>query len=171
MTVTLPLCIGERVDTVRAGNLQAFVKVQRIELPPYFGPAPQSAWRKPVVGPPERPFAELQIVKFLELQGWIAAWVHRPGKFLTTWEPRRFVELPVSARVLHARVQKATGVPAGCWDVFAWQHEKPLFVELKRTGSSDRIRTAQLLWRQAAIAQGVSESAFIIVEWSGGCVR
>jgi hypothetical protein len=171
VTVTLPFCIEQTVDAVRAGTLRAHVAIQRIALPLYFGPAPQNTWRKPVVGPPERPFAEFQVVEGLELQGWVAAWVYRPGKFLAAWEPRRFAELPDPARVLHARLEKATGVRAGGWDVFAWQRDKPLFVELKRTGSSDRIRASQLLWRQAAIAQGVSESAFIIVEWSGGCVR
>lgn len=171
MKITLPFCIEQTVETVRAGTLQAHVDIQRIALPHYFGPAPQSTWRKPVVGPPERPFAEFQVVEGLELRGWVAAWVYRPGKFLSAWEPRRFAELPDRALELHARLEKATRVGAGCWDVFAWQRNKPLFVELKRTGSSDRIRASQLLWRQAAIAQGISRSAFIIAEWSGGCVR
>ena len=66
----------------------------------YSGPAPKVRLRKPIVGPPERPYPELQIVGRLEAEGWHAAWVYRGRKFLRTWEPREESVPPEDVRVL-----------------------------------------------------------------------
>jgi hypothetical protein len=153
---------------VRAGGLEATVRLHRIDLPLYSGPQPESAWRKPVVGPPARPFAEFQVVDGLEADGWTAAWVNRPGKFLSGWEPREVAALPPEALELHDMIRDDGQNRAGCWDVFAWREGRCLFAELKRGRSSDRIRESQLLWRESALRLGVPSDAFAIVEWFGG---
>lgn len=153
---------------IRAGDYEAIVAVHRIELAVYNGPDPTSTWRKPVVGPPARPFAEFQVVDGLEADGWIAAWVNRPGRFVSTWEPRVQVELPQKAIELHDSIRDESGQKSGCWDVFAWRDGECLFAELKRGGSSDRIRASQLIWRAAALRLGVPAHSFAVVEWYGG---
>lgn len=150
---------------VRAGDLIAGVRLHRLDLPTYEGVPPQSDWNKTVVGPPARPFAELQVVDGLEADGWSAAWVYRANKFMSTWEPRSMATLPVEAIGLHDRVRDASGLKAGCWDVLAWRDGTPLFAELKQGGTPDRIRESQLLWRESAISLGVPEDSFVIVEW------
>lgn len=137
-------------------------------FPAYHGPYPTRTWRKPVVGPPDRPFAELQVVQRLEEEGWRAAWVYRPGQYLSSWEPRKFVKFPPTASALLERISKRAGKTSGCWDVFAWRNSKPLFIELKRAGSSDTIRDSQVRWKKAAIAEGVDPEAFRLLEWFGG---
>lgn len=159
----------EQLETsVRAGRHEALINLHRIDLPVYKGPPPTSAWRKPVVGPPARPFAELQIVDGLELDGWLAAWVYRPGKFISTWEPKALIDFPSEALALHDSIRDESGQKSGCWDVLAWRNGECLFAELKRGGSSDRIRESQLIWRAAALRLGVPATAFTVVEWYGG---
>lgn len=156
----------DRLETViRAGSHEARVTVHRIDLPVYGGQLPTSTWRKPVVGPPARPFAEFQVVDGLEVDGWRAAWVYRPGRFIATWEPRVEVEFPPDALALHDRIRNESGQKFGCWDVFAWRGGDCLFAELKRGGSSDRVRESQLIWRDAALRLGVPPDSFAVVEW------
>jgi hypothetical protein len=157
--------------TIRAGLLEAKIRLHRLDLPGYRGPQPAMTWRKPVVGPPARPFAELQIVDGLEADGWKAAWVHRPGKFLSMWEPRVATILPSAALELHDRICEEGSNRAGCWDVFAWRDGVCLFAELKRGNSSDRVRKSQLLWRESALRLGVPSESFAIIEWHGGLVQ
>jgi hypothetical protein len=157
--------------TVRAGSLEAPIRLHRIDLPVYRGPQPATSWRKPVVGPPSRPFAELQIVEGLEADGWEAAWVYRPGKFLSVWEPRIAAILPSAAQELHNLICEEVSNRAGCWDVFAWRNGACLFAELKRGNSSDRVRKSQILWRESALRLGVPSEAFAIIEWYGGLAQ
>jgi hypothetical protein len=158
----------ETKETLRAGTIDAEVLVQHLEFPIYAGPLPERTWRKPVVGPPNRPFAELQVVAALEEEGWSAAWVYRPSLFMSSWEPRQTATFPAEACALHKRIGEVAGARSGSWDVFAWREGAPLFVELKRAGSSDCVRESQLIWRRAALQVGVPAAAFIVVEWSGG---
>jgi len=159
---------GQQVVDIRAGALHVRVRLHRIDLPIYAGAQPSRSWRKPVVGPPTRPFAEFQVVEGLEADGWLAAWVYRPGRFLSAWEPRVAAAMPEAALHLHDQIRDRGTASAGCWDVFAWRDGECLFAELKRGGSSDRIRESQLLWRESALRLGVSAEAFAIVEWYGG---
>jgi hypothetical protein len=157
--------------TVRTADFVAQVHVQKLELPVYVGLAPQSRWGKPVVGPPACPFAELQVAADLRAAGWTAAWVYRPRRFLLSWEPRSYAELPPDALKLHHNIRTRAGAQAGCWDIFAWRAHEPLFVELKRAGSSDRLRKPQLLWREAALELGIRAASFLIAEWSVGSIN
>jgi hypothetical protein len=156
-----------------AAGLVADVDVQRIELPVYTGRSPKSTWSKPIVGPPDCPFVELQVAADLRAAGWAAAWVYRPGQFLSSWEPRQHAQLPPEALKIHRAVseeiKRRAEARAGCWDVFGWRAGEPLFVGLKRLGSSDRLRAPQLRWREAAVVLGISEASFLVAEWTGGC--
>lgn len=136
----------------------------------YRGRPPKHTWnRKPIVGPPLRPFAELQMVERLEKDGWIAGWCYRAGRFISSWEPeKRAVTFPPQANELLGNIAAKAGARAGCWDVFAWKDGEPLFVELKRRGSSDEMRDSQKRWRTAAEALKVSPDAFKEYEWLGG---
>jgi len=138
----------------------------------YKGKRPKQDWnRKPIVGPPDRPFAELQYVERLEKDGWLAGWCYRPGKFISTWEPeKRPVIFPAEAQTLLDQIARRAGAKAGCWDVFGWKDGQPLFVELKRRKSSDRLREAQKRWKEAAVKLRVSPAAFKEIEWLGGCL-
>jgi len=141
-------------------------------FPEYLGPNPKSTWRKPVVGPPDRPFAELQVAKRLhDDEGWQVGWVYRPGQFIATWEPRKEVKFPGPALELLERIRTHARAKAGCWDLFGWKDGQPLFVELKRAGSSDAVRASQWAWRKAALAEGVPSTAFDVVEWYGGALK
>ncbi len=141
-------------------------------FPEYTGPPPTSTWQKPIVGPPDRPFAELQVAKRLrDQEGWQVAWVHRPGQVITAWEPRSEVHFPRPALALLDRIRKRAGAKAGCWDLFGWKDGQPLFAELKRAGSSERLQRSQLAWMKAAREEGVPAAAFDVVEWYGGALQ
>ena len=165
---------GTMSDRIPVERLQPLLESTLSERAVYFreyaGRRPLSDWNgKPIVGPPRRPFAELQMVDRLEREDWRAGWCFRAGQFISTWEPvRTVVDFPVEARALLERIRAKAGAKAGCWDVFAWKGGEPRFFELKRSGSSDRIRESQLRWRAAAEAVGVSASAFQQIEWLGG---
>jgi hypothetical protein len=156
---------------IKVGDKTIAVEYRVAYFAEYAGQHPRSTWNKPVVGPPDRPFAELQLVQRLERDGWTAAWVYRSGRFIGTWEPKSEVNFPTAARELLKKIQRRAGSRAGCWDVFAWKDDKPLFMEVKRRKSSDRIKTSQLTWMKAAIKEGVPESAFQVVEWCGGSLK
>jgi hypothetical protein len=153
--------IRKRID---AGHRYAY-------FPEYAGPPPKRTWRKPIVGPPDRPFAELQVAKRLTDEEWQVAWVYRPTQFIATWEPRTEVQFPRPALALLEQIQNRAGTKAGCWDLFGWKDGQPLFAELKRAGSSDRLRTSQLAWMKAALEEGVPSSAFDVIEWYGGALN
>lgn len=156
---------------IKAVGEKPSVEYRVAYFPEYSGPPPQRTWRKPIVGPPDRPFAELQLTQRLEQDEWTAAWVHRPGKFIATWEPRTEVRFPKAALELLERIRRRAGSRAGCWDVFAWKNGRPLFMEVKRRNGSDKLQKSQLIWRKAALREGVPESAFQLVEWCGGSLK
>src|SRR5260370_25605550 len=84
------------------------------------------------------------------------------------------LDIPAHTVQVHAlleRIQKRTGGKGGCWDLFGWKDGKPLFAELKRGGSSDRVRPIQWAWRKAALDEGVDPSAFDVIEWYGGALK
>lgn len=53
---------------------------------------------------------------------------------------------------------------SGCWDVVAWNDDRVVFIEAKQR-RKDRIRASQLRWLAAALEQGLSKEAFLMVEW------
>ena len=146
------------------------VEVWCAEFAPWRGALPQSDFNeKPIVGPPRRPFAELQILEWLERDGWVGGWVYRARKALVAWEPRTFAQIPPAAMALYDDLEnRCGGKKKGCWDVFCWRDADFLFAESK--WPDDVIRPSQLAWLDAALDARISEQSFRLVEcvWSAG---
>ena len=121
------------------------------------------------MGAPDRPFAELQVVKRLEHQGWTAGWLYAPGELISTWEPHEEVQISQTARALLARIEARVGENASCWDVFAWKPELR-FIHMVRAGSPETLPATRLRWLEAAVAEGVPSSIFEIWRWFGGAL-
>lgn len=64
-------------------------------------------------------------------------------------------------------LRKQMGKRGGVWDVYCWNDERVLFVELKR-GGRDRIRSSQRLFLETALNQKLPLDTFLIVEWNLG---
>jgi len=154
-TVSIPLSNGESVA----------VAVKRMSFQRWTGVMPASDWNgKPVVGPPHRPFSELQILASREFDGWKGAWVYRPRQFLSSWEPRAFIQPPAKMLALHDQLLSLVGRTSGCWDLFCWRNGKVLFVESKWPDLGDKVKQSQVAWLQAGLSSGLVPSAFLIVE-------
>jgi hypothetical protein len=136
----------------------------------YTGPSPKKALDKPIVGPPNRPFAELQAVTRLEQQGWTGSWLSGPGEFTSTWEPPTDAQPSQTVRELVTRIDSRAAANASRWDVFAWKPELR-FIQMMRAGSSEILSPSKLRWLEAAIAEGVPSSAFEIWRWFGGSLE
>lgn len=110
--------------------------------------------------------AELVIVRLLERQGWNAVWIDN-------FKNKRWREMPVLGttsgipegleELLHS-ITKLNGRRAGTFDVLAWKGSSIAFLESK--GPGDSISEKQRSWFTSAVAAGVAENAFGIVEWS-----
>ena len=150
----------ERWNLPQSGEID--VRVQRVEFDRWDGPLPESTWnRKPVVGSPERPFAELAIAHELAQAGRVSAWV-TSGQYLSALAPKRHSRFPPEALGLLALIRAASPEKGGCWDVYAWRAGVPLFAELK--WPRDRVRSSQRTWMDSAIQLRVSSDCFILVE-------
>lgn len=110
--------------------------------------------------------AELVIVRRLERQGWNAVWIDN-------FKNKRWREMPVfgtssdlpeDLEELLQSITKLNGRRAGTFDVLAWKGSSIAFLESK--GPGDSISDKQRTWFTSAVAAGVAEGAFGIVEWS-----
>ena len=107
-----PHAVEEALEIVlSAAPLEFQIGGQRLSLKQrwlyfreYTGPRPKNSLGKPIVGAPNRPFAELQAVKRLEHQGWTASWIYGPREFISTWHPREETQPSRIARKLLARI-------------------------------------------------------------------
>jgi len=164
MITELPWAVGQGAkELALPSGTTVSISVSRLRFSAWSGVQPRSRWNnKPVVGPPQRPFAELAIVGQLSERGWVSAWVTYPGKFRTSWEPRGYTVLPEKAAQLFQRVSERVGGPSGAWDVYAWKNGEPLFVEVKWPG--DVVRESQRRWLAAALDLKIAGESFIVAE-------
>jgi hypothetical protein len=111
-------------------------------------------------------FPELVILRDLERDGWEGLWVDSYSRrFVRVWPPPPTPPSPpLAQQSLLARIKGSAGFPSGCWDIFAWQEDRVLFVESKRR-RKDQVRDSQRRWLEAALEQGVTLSSFLFVEW------
>lgn len=112
-------------------------------------------------------FAELAILRALQNAGWNGVWVDTFKKCYRVgyWGDDHAVALPSEQEMLLKRIYERAGSRNGCWDVFCWKADLPLFVEAKRYGR-DQIRATQRRWLEAAIGVGLAIGSFLVVEWS-----
>ena len=137
-------------------------------FPEYAGGLRRETMRWPIVGPPDRPSPELQVVKRIEDEGGAAGWIFRSRNVISSWNPLVDAKLPASVQALLARIEARSG-GARCWDVVAWQPQLR-FVGLVR-GTSGAVSERRLRWLEAALAEGVPESAFEVWRRFGGGLK
>jgi hypothetical protein len=153
----------------QVGGQQLSITQRWLYFREYFGPAPKNTLGKPVVGPPEQPFAELQAVDRLKRQGWTAGWFYQQREFISAWEPHREAQLSPTAQELLARIDSRAAGNVSCWDVLAMEPEFRC-IHMVRAGSPLELPPSKQRWLEAAIADGVPCSAFEIWRWFGGAL-
>lgn len=162
-------CVRNDVERVPLPS-GSIVEVQRcfIDLEPWKGkPIQDSYGGKAVVDFRGEPFfAELAVLGRLKEDGWEGVWVDTyRGKFRTGLpEKADSCELPDASRQLYERITEASGTKKGFWDLFVWQDDEYMFVEVKRS-KKDRLGPAQFKWLDAALSCGIPLQSFLIVEW------
>lgn len=131
--IRLPFSAKTTYEDLKLPSNEVFlIRSEQLLFPSWFGEQPISDWGgKPIVGPPEMPFAELAIAAHLRTRGYVATWVYRSAKFLGSWEPRDYVQMPDEAVDLYRLISDHVGNSSGCWDIFAWKDASPLFIEVK----------------------------------------
>lgn len=149
-TVLVPKAMARFAPWRRPANVNTYGRKQLLE------------WRK-------RPaFAELVVLWTLQQEGWQGVWVDSyRSKYRVGLMEESPVDLPPSRRTLLDSLQKRMGRRGGRWDVYCWNDDQVLFIELKR-GGRDRIRSSQRLFLETALNQKVPLDAFLIVEWDLG---
>ena len=121
------------------GGQRLSLKQRWLYFREYTGPSPKNSLDKPIVGGPDRPFAELQAVKRLEHQGWTAGWLYGPQEFISAWEPREETQFPGQLESLSHELIRGPHGTASRWDVFAWKPELR-FIHMMRAGSQKCFR-------------------------------
>jgi len=111
-------------------------------------------------------FAELAILGTIQRAGWDGVWVDTYRKKFRRSLPPDCCVLPSHAQELYERIRRANGGKiSGCFDVFAWNAGKHLFIESKRE-SKDSIQITQKAWIEAALRCDVSLDSLLICEWN-----
>ena len=90
---------------LHVGGQEVSIAQRWLYFPEYNGPPPKDSRQDQVVGPPNRPFAALQVVERLENEGFVAGWFDGRHKLLSTWEPRRELTPSQSAEAIFARMK------------------------------------------------------------------
>ena len=129
----------------------------------------ESCWapNKPTVDFEGTPtWAELVIVRLLERQGWEARWLKNwTGGREMCVDVGRARPLPQGVGDMLGRIDRRAAIATGggAWDILAWRDSEYLCIESKQHRSSDRLRSTQLAWLEAAIAEGID--GYAIVEY------
>jgi hypothetical protein len=153
---------------VLANGALANVPKATPEFPEWRGLSPADTYNgKPLLDYLNTPvFAELFVLRLLEVAGWKGMWVNSYRReYLTSYHPQVRAEVPNSKHDLLSRIAGEKSFPSGCWDVFAWRGDAVIFAECKRA-KKDAIRPSQLRWLQNALAVGIHVESFLIVEWT-----
>jgi len=135
------------------------------ELPEFdFGNKPFINYENQVV------FAELAVLKIFTSSGWDGAWVETYGgkNFLqsmpSAWKLSQYnIPIPKDKETLLEKIWKI-GKTTACFDVFVWKDDNILFCEAKHK-NKDKLTNAQLKFIEGALACGIKEESFFIIEW------
>lgn len=121
-------------------------------------------------------FAELAIQRTAAKGGWNARWVetysmkNKVPYYFSSWSGRPLKQLAedlisdtYQANLLD-KIASINGTYAGCWDVLAWNGDRTIFIESKRS-KKDNFRNTQKKWLQSGLAVGLKPNNFLIVQW------
>lgn len=122
---------------------------------------------KPAIDYQGRPlYPESVWLRLLEQAGWTGVWVKYWGGRAFWTNIHAPLEVPKAQADIFEEIETLTGMTkGGCWDNFAWQGDDVAFVESKQRGH-DKIRPAQALWLEKALALGLDVSSFLIAEYT-----
>lgn len=114
-------------------------------------------------------FAELAVLRLFQSHGWDGVWVDSYRRKYRTGLPDvvEAVELPPEKKDLLDALRVRTGKFGGCWDVFVWNKERILFLELKRS-KKDKIQASQDVWLERSLEHGLNATNFALLEWDLG---
>ncbi len=149
---------------------------EQISIQKYFlhfnpwkgAPIPNTYNNKPVIDWNGEPvFAELAVLCLFQSHGWEGVWVdsYRRKYRIGLPDVVEPVQLPEKQKQLIESIKAKTGRSGGCWDVFVWNDDELLFVELKRS-KKDSIRESQVEWLEASLKIGLKTSTFALIEWN-----
>jgi hypothetical protein len=111
-------------------------------------------------------FAELAVLRLFQSHGWNGVWVDSYRRKFRVGLPGVVdpVNLPPKQKQLIGSIRAKTGRQGGCWDVFVWQKDQSLFIELKRQ-KKDKVQESQTEWLKACLSLGLNSGNFAFVEW------
>src|SRR4030042_6004539 len=106
-------------------------------------------------------FAEIAVLKLFQQNGWGGVWVdkklYRVGILGVPT-----IHLPDDKQKVLDQIRSSMPSFGGCWDLFLWNGDRVLFVELKKS-KEDRIRNSQRQWLEATLKSGQLPSNFIFI--------
>jgi len=133
-------------------------------------PIPNSYGNKAVIDFNGEPvFAELAVLKLFQSNGWDGVWIDSYRRKFRVGLPDVIdpIDLPTNKKDLFNSIKQKTGASGGCWDVFVWNNDQTLFIELKRS-KKDRIQDSQKIWLETSLNYGLALDNFVLIEWNLG---
>lgn len=130
-------------------------------------PIPNTYGNKAVIDWNGEPvFAELAVLKLFQSHGWNGVWVdsYRRKYRIGLPDVAEPIELPDEQKGIIDAIRAKTGKSGGCWDVFVWNGDRIIFMELKRS-KKDAIQKSQLLWLEASLDAKFDQNNFALIEW------
>ncbi|GEM_PF-514338 len=107
-------------------------------------------------------FAELAVFKLAQSYGWLGAWVDK-NKYRIGLLDVAPVNIPDDKQKIIDKIRSKVSGSGGCWDLFLWNQDQALFIELK--SKADRIQDSQIRWLEASLKLGYPLSGFVFIEW------
>lgn len=101
--------------------------------------------------------------RLLEKAGWQVAQARADAADIERAD-HRVTAMPVKLREVYDRVVQRAGGPEGCWDLIAWRGDTLMFVKARRWRGSE-LDANERNWLEAGLNEGLSRSAFLVVEW------
>src|SRR3989344_8201048 len=111
-------------------------------------------------------FAELAVLRLFQSHGWDGVWVdsYRRKYRIGLPDVAEPIDLPPAQAGLINSLRSKTGKHGGCWDVFVWNGEEVLFIELKRQ-KKDAIQDSQRVWLEECLKSTLKTKDFALLEW------
>jgi hypothetical protein len=118
-------------------------------------------WGKPIIEVGgEQMCPETAVAKRFRDCGWEAVWISR-NRYIGAFPPLTHCELSTEAEAELLKV-RANRNFTGCWDVFAFQRGRVLFVECK---GNDNLIDSQGVWLADALCAGFTLENFLVLRF------